>query len=60
MNRISSERAAATSSGGKAAPVISPRNCCIPPPAPWPSEHSDRAGPPGSPSAGAPKSATSA
>eukprot|EP00969_Alexandrium_andersonii_P188894 8347169-Alexandrium_andersonii.AAC.1 len=36
---------------------MSPRNCCAPPPDPWPPEHLDRAGPPGSPSAGASKSA---
>eukprot|EP00969_Alexandrium_andersonii_P242111 10693192-Alexandrium_andersonii.AAC.1 len=44
MNRISSERAAATSSGGRTAPVMSPRSCGAPLPAPWPPEHSGRAG----------------
>eukprot|EP00969_Alexandrium_andersonii_P279029 12332080-Alexandrium_andersonii.AAC.1 len=60
MNRLSSERAAATSSGGRTAPVVSPRNCCAPLPVPWPPEHSGRAGPPGSSLAGALKSATTA
>eukprot|EP00969_Alexandrium_andersonii_P264642 11696988-Alexandrium_andersonii.AAC.1 len=38
MNRISSERAAATSSGGRTAPVTSSWNCCEPSPAQLPSE----------------------
>eukprot|EP00969_Alexandrium_andersonii_P244778 10815978-Alexandrium_andersonii.AAC.1 len=43
MKRISSERAADTSSDGKAAPVMSPRKCCGPPQAPRPSDGSDHA-----------------
>eukprot|EP00969_Alexandrium_andersonii_P065702 2896258-Alexandrium_andersonii.AAC.1 len=38
---------------------MSSRKCCGPPPAPWPPENSDHAGPPELPSAGALKSATS-
>eukprot|EP00969_Alexandrium_andersonii_P237491 10483573-Alexandrium_andersonii.AAC.1 len=47
-SRLSSERAAATSLGGRTAPVMSPRNCCAPLAAPRPPEHSDHAGPSGS------------
>eukprot|EP00969_Alexandrium_andersonii_P114219 5049241-Alexandrium_andersonii.AAC.1 len=41
MNRISSERAAATSSASRPAPVMSSRYGCPPSPALRPSEHSD-------------------
>eukprot|EP00969_Alexandrium_andersonii_P355311 15444093-Alexandrium_andersonii.AAC.1 len=58
-NRIPSERAAATSSGGKAAPAMSSRYCCALLPASRPSAHADRAGLPGSSPASAPQSATS-
>eukprot|EP00969_Alexandrium_andersonii_P121047 5350421-Alexandrium_andersonii.AAC.1 len=43
MSRISSERADATSSGPRTAPVMSPRYVCPPGPALRPSEHSDAA-----------------
>eukprot|EP00969_Alexandrium_andersonii_P077639 3424108-Alexandrium_andersonii.AAC.1 len=46
MNRISSARAAATRSGGKAAPVTSSRNSCPPLVDLQPPEGSDCAGPP--------------
>eukprot|EP00969_Alexandrium_andersonii_P183040 8087627-Alexandrium_andersonii.AAC.1 len=45
MNRISSERAAATSSGSKTAPVMSSRYGCTPVPALRSSECSDTAEP---------------
>eukprot|EP00969_Alexandrium_andersonii_P049865 2187987-Alexandrium_andersonii.AAC.1 len=45
MNRIFSERAAATWSGGKAAPVTSSRNSCPPLSGPPPPKDSDCAGP---------------
>eukprot|EP00969_Alexandrium_andersonii_P120762 5339334-Alexandrium_andersonii.AAC.1 len=43
MDRISSERAAATSSGPRAAPAMSPWYGIPPGPTPQPSEHSDTA-----------------
>eukprot|EP00969_Alexandrium_andersonii_P154353 6822987-Alexandrium_andersonii.AAC.1 len=43
MNRISSERAAAASSGSRSAPAMSPRYGCPPGPALRPSEDSDTA-----------------
>eukprot|EP00969_Alexandrium_andersonii_P210070 9280223-Alexandrium_andersonii.AAC.1 len=59
MSRISSERAAATNSGGKTAPVISSLNCGGPPPSQRPPELSGRAGPLGSSPAGSSKLTTS-
>eukprot|EP00969_Alexandrium_andersonii_P122361 5409519-Alexandrium_andersonii.AAC.1 len=43
VNFISSERADATSSGSRAAPVMSPRYVCPPDPAPRPPERSGAA-----------------
>eukprot|EP00969_Alexandrium_andersonii_P105882 4671454-Alexandrium_andersonii.AAC.1 len=60
MDRISSKRSAATSSGGKTAPVMSSRKCCEPPLPQRPPELSGHAGPLGSSSAGSPKLTTSA
>eukprot|EP00969_Alexandrium_andersonii_P106701 4706946-Alexandrium_andersonii.AAC.1 len=48
MNRISFQRATATSSGSRTAPVMSPRNCCAPLSAQRPPQPSDHAGPPNS------------